>query len=645
MILRKLDRLFVRFRDKDDGAALAAVFDATSRELFEVACHLVKNASDAEDLVQATFLTAIVKARSYDAASPLQGWLYGILWREAAKIRRSAARKFDTGDVAVRTEPSPAEAAQREEIPASVADALARLPERYREVVEPILRSDETAESLAHRLGRSPGTVRSQVHRGMERLRRTLPPGLSSIPSIAFAVRGLPDLRGSVLRSAGFPSTAAASRGAVPLAVEATLLSKTVLISLGSVAVLVTGGWFVVGRLHARGNENEPALVVPIDRLESPDSADSVSASSKRLVNASGHSERMAEVAVAASANASLEYWIARFDEAPDDWRLGLSVAYEVAKLAPDDALRIMTGVWSHLSVPVKEQVMKPFVPGHVHALKILDLAARDPAFSVQGRAFEYLASYAFRDFSTDYESYLPWAKQYRDLPVREVVTSNARRMISELLGLPRQELGKRVQSLHAIHVEGFGRKDPDLPAVLRDAGGLRVIEICLEDDDPKTKEVASEWSRWMEADERWLQTWMLPRIDGAQQRDQATQLATQLAAILAVSRPGCTWACKPLLEYIGRAEERAEESEQGIVYEAASGLAEIGDLSVVPELIGILLRDRTGKFEYAIGYYGLAKLTGVHWQKGYDGAWWLDWWEKNKLRFPAAVRDAVIPR
>jgi hypothetical protein len=44
----------VRFREKRDGRALAAVFDATARELIGVAAHLVPTADQAEDVVQTT---------------------------------------------------------------------------------------------------------------------------------------------------------------------------------------------------------------------------------------------------------------------------------------------------------------------------------------------------------------------------------------------------------------------------------------------------------------------------------------------------------------------------------------------------------------------------------------------------------------
>jgi hypothetical protein len=58
-----------------------------------------------------------------------------------------------------------------------------------------------------------------------------------------------------------------------------------------------------------------------------------------------------------------------------------------------------------------------------------------------------------------------------------------------------------------------------------------------------------------------------------------------------------------------------------------------------------VLLHDRSGRLGYDVGYFGLAKLTGVRWQKEYDGAWWLDWWEKNSRRLPPEVQAIPIRR
>ena len=55
-------RLFLRWRDRGDAAALAELFDRTAPELLRLALHLCRHAVDAEDVLQATFLAAIESA-------------------------------------------------------------------------------------------------------------------------------------------------------------------------------------------------------------------------------------------------------------------------------------------------------------------------------------------------------------------------------------------------------------------------------------------------------------------------------------------------------------------------------------------------------------------------------------------------------
>jgi hypothetical protein len=40
----------------------------------------------------------------------------------------------------------------------------------------------------------------------------------------------------------------------------------------------------------------------------------------------------------------------------------------------------------------------------------------------------------------------------------------------------------------------------------------------------------------------------------------------------------------------------------------------------------------------YGVGYFGLTPLTGVQYHESHDGAWWRQWWEKNKTRFERAA-------
>ena len=90
------DRLFARFRRTGDPEALARVFDAVAPKLLAVARHLVTDAAEAEDVVQATFVAAIERAHSFDPKRRLLPWLIGILGREAKKPVRNGAPNTET---------------------------------------------------------------------------------------------------------------------------------------------------------------------------------------------------------------------------------------------------------------------------------------------------------------------------------------------------------------------------------------------------------------------------------------------------------------------------------------------------------------------------------------------------------------------
>ena len=60
-----LEDLFERFRSRGDVGALAEVFDRAAPKLYAVARHLAREEGEAEDLVQASFLTALERAGSF----------------------------------------------------------------------------------------------------------------------------------------------------------------------------------------------------------------------------------------------------------------------------------------------------------------------------------------------------------------------------------------------------------------------------------------------------------------------------------------------------------------------------------------------------------------------------------------------------
>jgi DNA-directed RNA polymerase specialized sigma24 family protein len=98
------ESLFERFRRSGDTGALGRVFDETAPRLLQLAVHFVGDLGAAEDLVQATFVTAIERASTFDASRPLESWLAGILANHARDLRRDAQREIPPSALVERIE-------------------------------------------------------------------------------------------------------------------------------------------------------------------------------------------------------------------------------------------------------------------------------------------------------------------------------------------------------------------------------------------------------------------------------------------------------------------------------------------------------------------------------------------------------------
>jgi RNA polymerase sigma-70 factor (ECF subfamily) len=175
MLPGAIDRLFLRFCRTGDTGALGRVFDRTAPELLAVALHLCGNRADADDLVQRTFLAAIESRAAYDPRRRAVPWLLGILANHARRLQRERAAKAPPtrDDVA----PDPSASAAAAELAADVARLRDELGAPYKEVLELHLQADLNAKEIAAKLGRPAGTVRTQLMRALELLRRRLPAG------------------------------------------------------------------------------------------------------------------------------------------------------------------------------------------------------------------------------------------------------------------------------------------------------------------------------------------------------------------------------------------------------------------------------------------------------------------------------------
>ncbi len=180
--------------------------------VYGVARRWSRRAEDAEDLTQDAFLRAYKALLGYSPERTrdlhLRGWLAQITLNLARNRARALERRPTTGDLAETPEPvddrapAPDQVVERRESRAMWRRLLATLRPDQRAAVElrhvEGLSYPEVAEALAKPLG----TVKSDVHRGVERLRRAYEAEKADNPG---STGPAPDLGHMIRRPGGVP--------------------------------------------------------------------------------------------------------------------------------------------------------------------------------------------------------------------------------------------------------------------------------------------------------------------------------------------------------------------------------------------------------------------------------------------------------
>jgi RNA polymerase sigma-70 factor, ECF subfamily len=163
------------------------------RSVYLMALSYMKNEADAEDVAQEAFVKAFRKLASFRAESKFSTWLISITLNEArTRLRRKMLVRMDSLDAPPDEDQPvapallrdwreiPSEAAERGEIRKLLQDAIASLPDIYRQVF--LLRDveemniNETAETL----NISISNVKVRLHRARMMLQQQLAPQLKA---------------------------------------------------------------------------------------------------------------------------------------------------------------------------------------------------------------------------------------------------------------------------------------------------------------------------------------------------------------------------------------------------------------------------------------------------------------------------------
>ena len=179
----------------DPSRAIPALFKEFGPRTYAMALRVTGSPSEAEDVVQDTFLQAFRRWETFEGRADPGTWIYAIAARVARRrfrkrkdgtTRRSAMRSFselspmrDDGvvDLAIDRR-NPADPLMREEARALVRRAILKLPPKYRVpvVLKDIL--ELSLEECSEALGLKIETVKTRIHRARLAIRQALSDGL-----------------------------------------------------------------------------------------------------------------------------------------------------------------------------------------------------------------------------------------------------------------------------------------------------------------------------------------------------------------------------------------------------------------------------------------------------------------------------------
>lgn len=169
-----------------DEATFESLRAQTQRRAYALALQLTRNANDAEDLVQETYVKAWRGFDSYMPGRPFLNWLLRIMQRAYLDNRRrdNPIRKAESLNAMV--SPSDGEVQEipiadtawsaeeellMEEFSAELRLAMDELPEVYRSAIYLCDIKELSYSEIADIQGTTVGTVRSRIHRGRKLMR------------------------------------------------------------------------------------------------------------------------------------------------------------------------------------------------------------------------------------------------------------------------------------------------------------------------------------------------------------------------------------------------------------------------------------------------------------------------------------------
>jgi len=191
-----------RARERDE-AAIRSIMQSNNRRLYRLARGILRNDSEAEDVVQETYVRAFTHLQDFRGDSSLATWLGRIAINEAlGRLRRQRPNvewtSLPPGTLEAQIIQFPLSAASEDpeksmaqrEIQHVVEHAIDDLPEAFRIVFITRVIEGMNVEETAEILGLKPETVKTRLHRARTMLRDNVEKKIGPVVMEAFPFAG-----------------------------------------------------------------------------------------------------------------------------------------------------------------------------------------------------------------------------------------------------------------------------------------------------------------------------------------------------------------------------------------------------------------------------------------------------------------------
>jgi RNA polymerase sigma-70 factor (ECF subfamily) len=199
-----------------DGDACRTIIKTHNQRLYRIARGVVRNDSEAEDIVQEAYVRAFAHLDAFRGDSSLATWLSRIVINEALgrlrKRRRTVAMPENPQAEIIRFPLNPSDDPERtmaqRQILQLVERATDSLPDVYRTVFVARVIEGLSIEETADLLGVRPQTVKTRLHRARALVRKALDDQIGPVllDAFPFAGRRCERLTSAVMRRLGLES-------------------------------------------------------------------------------------------------------------------------------------------------------------------------------------------------------------------------------------------------------------------------------------------------------------------------------------------------------------------------------------------------------------------------------------------------------